>query len=203
MENLYKENINHTEFYSLSELAEIFDSCGKNVYVDRTVRIFGGKRIRIGNSVRIDSYTILSAGSDGINLNNYIHIGPFCQLNGSGGLIEINNFCSISSRVSLFTASDDYSQGWMTGPMIPSKYRKISTGEIVLSEHCIIGCNSIIMPNSYIGYGASVGAMSLVNKSVSNGLIVSGCPIRKIGERDTSKLYYFEKEFYEEFGRDN
>lgn len=203
MENSYKENTKHIENFSKKELLSIFNVVGDNVNIDRSVKIFNGKNITIGSNVRIDAYSVLSAGTIGINIGNFIHIGPFCQLNGSGEGIVIKDFASISSRVSIFTASDDYSDGYMTGPMIPDKYRKIKKGRVCVSKHCIVGSGSIIMPNVFLGEGCSVGAMSFVNKNVTPGDVVFGIPIKKIGSRDLINLNDFEEEFYEESRRNS
>ena len=74
--------------------------------------------IVIGNNVRIDDFVVLSAGQGGIEIGNYIHIAVFSSLIGAGR-IALSDFCNISSRVSIYSSSDDYTGEYMTNPMMP------------------------------------------------------------------------------------
>jgi galactoside O-acetyltransferase len=49
--------------------------------------------------------------------------------------------------------------------------------------YAVVGANSVILPGVVIGKGASVGALSLVNRFVPDFDIVTGNPIRRIGIR--------------------
>jgi galactoside O-acetyltransferase len=100
--------------------------------------------------------------------------------------------------VSLFTSNDDYSSGYMTNPMVPAEYRKVRNAGIVAERHVVIGCGSIIMPGVRLGFGASVGALSYVNKAVPALAIVSGNPARLIGHRDGERLLSLEKKLMRE-----
>ena len=52
------------------------------------------------------------------------------------------------------------------------------TGPVVLGRDVMIGANVTILPGVVIGDGATVSAMSLVNKDVPAGAVVGGVPIR-------------------------
>ena len=61
-----------------------FKSIGKNVLIDRTVLIPNPLNIKIGNNVRIDCNSILSASNNSeIILRNNVHLGPFSLLYGA------------------------------------------------------------------------------------------------------------------------
>lgn len=184
-------------FYSPQELQAMFLTVGECVQIHRTAVFFSPERISIGDHVRIDCFSILSAGLEGMKIGNYVHIGASSHLFGSGGEIQIENFANISSRVSLFTHNDDYTHGTMTSPLIPSKYKQSTKGGIMVKKHVIIGCGSVLLPDITLETGASVGALSLVNRSVKEFEIVAGTPIRTKGQRN-KRLLSLEKQFLEE-----
>ena len=57
---------------------------------------------------------------------------------------------------------------------------------MVVGRDVLIGANCTILPGVVIGDGATVSAMSLVNKDVPPGAMVGGVPIRLIrsGEKE-------------------
>ncbi|HYN89523.1 MAG TPA: acyltransferase [Ardenticatenaceae bacterium] len=57
-------------------------------------------------------------------------------------------------------------------------------GPVVIGRNVSIGANVTILPGVVIGDGATVSAMSLVNKDVPPGTFVGGVPIRPLGGRD-------------------
>jgi galactoside O-acetyltransferase len=58
----------------------------------------------------------------------------------------------------------------------------------------IIGANSVILPDVTINEGSSVGAMSLVNKTLNSWGIFCGVPVKKLKNR-SKHLLKLEKEF--------
>ncbi len=183
--------------YSPDELAKMLGSVGTNVQIERSVLLIEPQNIHIGSNVRIDAGCILSAGG-GIRIGNRVHIGAATHVFASGAEVIVEDFCGISSRVSLFTSNDDYSSGYMTNPMVPDEYRKVRTAGIVLGRHAVIGCGSIIMPGVKLGFGAAIGALSFVNKTIPALAIVSGNPARLIGRRDGERLLSLEKKLLRE-----
>lgn len=175
--------------YTETELKEIFGSVGKNVAVHNSCVVFGGKRIHIGSNVRIDCFSLLSAGEQGITIGDYIHIAVGCYLFGSGGKIMLEDFSGISSRVSLYTGTDDFVLGYLTGPTVPEKYRKVKTGDVILKKHAVVGTGSTIMMST-LGIGASVGAHSFVKRDVPDFDIVVGTPAVRRGSRRRDVLQY-------------
>lgn len=176
--------------------AEEFGSCGVNVQIDSSIKVINPKNVYIGNNVRIDAFCILSA-SYPIIIGNNVHISSFVQISSSGGDVVLEDFVGISSRVNIFTATDDYSEGYLTNPTIPDKFKKVKYGSVLLKKHVIVGCGSVLMPNITLKTGCSVGALSFVNKNVPEFSIVSGNPIKLIGKRDGEHLLKLENEFYE------
>lgn len=159
---------------------------GRNVCIDSTVQLFNPQEIVIGDNVRIDCFCLLSAGSDGIALGSHIHIGAGSYFFGTGGAITLEDFSGVSPRVMLFTASDDFTEGYLRGPTIAMPYRKVVRGPICLKRNAGVGAGSVVLPGVVLGVNSMVGAMSVVEKSVpENSIFVARTQPRLIsGVRD-------------------
>lgn len=184
-----------TSFLSRDELNQIgFKSLGSNVLISRNASIYGAKNITIGDNVRIDDFCILSGN---IVIGNYVHIAACCCLFGGKSGIEMKDFTGISSRSAVYADSDDYSGIALTNPTIPEQYRYVTGGKVVFEKHVIVGSGSTILPNVSLGEGASVGSMSLVNKSLNPWGIYVGIPCRFIKDR-SKKILGLEKQMNKE-----
>jgi len=164
-----------------------FKSIGENVRISDKASIYGAANICIGNNVRIDDFVVLSAGEGGIEIGNYIHIAIFSSLIGTEK-ITLCDFSNISSRVSIYSSSDDYSGEYMTNPMVPEKLTRVEKRPVYISKHVIIGSGSIILPGVTLSEGVAVGSLSLVNKSFDEFLVVAGIPALKIRDRQKHLL---------------
>lgn len=186
-------------FYTEEELKTLgLKSFGENVLISKKTSIYGASNISIGNNVRIDDFCIISGN---ITLGNYIHIGAFSALYGQEEII-MKDFSGLSSRVTLYTVSDDYSGRSLTNPLVSEKYKKLRKGKIVIGKHCIIGASTVILPKVIVGDGTSVGAMSLVIKSTKEWGTYFGIPVVQTGERKKD-LLLLEKEFLNELEKIN
>ena len=95
--------------YTRDELQELgFLNVGENVKISKKASVYGTSRISLGDNVRIDDFCVLSAGEGGITLGSHIHLAVYSCLIGAGH-IQIGDFCNISSRVAIYSSSDDYS----------------------------------------------------------------------------------------------
>jgi len=180
--------------YSQDELRNIFGTIGTNVSINRSVQLFSPKKVHIGSNVRIDCLAVISAGANGVWIGDNVHIGSGVCLIASGGKLEIDSFAGLSPRVTVFTASDDYSGGFMTNPTIPDRFRKVTVKDVQIKKHAIVGSGSVIMPGVTLGTACAVGALSFVNKSVPDFMIVSGNPLKTIGKRN-ERILEMEREF--------
>jgi len=153
---------------------------GKEVLVHRDTKIYNPENISIGNYARIDPFSILSGI---INIGNYVHIGNFCSLHGSHG-ITLKNFSGLSSRISVYTANEDYTNGTsLTNPTIPEEFRKFEVGSVTLEEHCIVGASSIILPSTHLKEGVAIGAFSLIRGTYEEWKVFAGIPTKFIKNR--------------------
>src|SRR5438128_841584 len=97
-----------------------FAAVGEDVLIDSTVRFYDAGRISIGSNVRIDAYSVISAGVGGINIGNHVHIAVYVLLAGAAR-IELQDFCGLSGRVSVYSSNDDYKGDALTGPTVPDE----------------------------------------------------------------------------------
>lgn len=184
------------DIYNEQDLKQL-GSCGDNVQIDKSVRLLMPQNIHIGNNVRIDAFSFLS-GLNGIVIGNNVHIAVYNQIMASGDMVTIGNFVGISARCSVFTASDDYVDGWLTGPTVPMEYRKLKYGPVTFEDHAIIGAGSVIMPDCTLKTGCAVGALTFINKSVPEYAVVSGNPFKILKMRDKENLLKMEQKFLQE-----
>lgn len=175
-----------------------FKFIGEDVKISDKASIYGASRISIGDHSRIDDFCVLSAGEDGIEIGRYVHIAVFCSLMGKAK-IEMKDFSGLSSRVSIYSSSDDYSGRSLTNPTVPDEFKKVQHGPVTLGKHVIVGVGSSILPNVSIADGSAVGALSLVTKDVEAGIIVNGVPARKISLRKNN-IFNLEQELAKKEG---
>ncbi len=182
-------------FYTSYELKELgLESFGNNVLISRKVSIYGGENITIGDNVRIDDFCILSGK---ITIGNYIHIAAYTALYGGNRGIVIQDFANLSSKISIYSISDDYSGETMTNPMIPDKFKNIESEQVIIERHVIIGSGCVVLPGVVLKEGSSFGAMTLINRSSELWSINVGIPFKKIKDR-SKKLLKLEIEFKKE-----
>lgn len=173
-------------FYSDNELSEIgLAKFGVNVLISNKTSIYNPSKISIGNNVRIDDFSVLSAGEGGIEIGNYVHIAVFCSLMGTGNIF-LSDFCGLSSRVSIYSSNDDYSGEHLTNPTVPSQFTGVQHADVYLGKHAIVGSGSVILPGVTVEEGVSIAALSFVSKNCTSFGIYYGS--RRIGERKKNLL---------------
>lgn len=183
-------------FYTQKELQDLgFKFVGENVLVSRKASIYGIQNISIGDNSRIDDFCVLSSSDNGeIKIGKNVHIAVYSSLIGQE-IIELDDFSNISSRVSIYSSSDDFSGEWMTNPTVDSEFTNVISKPVILNKHVIIGSGAIILPGVTLGVGVAVGALSLVTKTFEPNVLVFGCPAKIIKKRN-ERYAIFEKEYY-------
>ena len=174
---------------------------GRKVLVDKTVRFINPTLISIGDNVRIDFNSLISAGSEGIEIGNHIHIGANSQVFGGGGRICLQDFSGLSPSVLLFTATDDFVDGYLRGPQLSDRVRKCVSGTIRLCENAVVGANSVVLPGVTFGFNSCAGALCLVSSDVEPNVLVAGNPARIVKRRDGDLATKLMAEFREEWNR--
>lgn len=185
-------------FYSQEELQNMgFRVFGNNVFVSRKASIYGAERISLGNNIRVDDFCILSGR---IEIGNYVHIAAYSALYGGVKGIFIADFANLSSRVSVYSISDDYSGETMTNPMVPEIYKSVESSPVRIEKHVIIGSTSVVLPGTVLREGSAFGSFSLIIQDSEPWSVNAGIPVRKIKERKQNVLA-LERKMMEAVGR--
>lgn len=170
--------------YTVEELQQSGIKFGKNVFVANDVIFHNPQNISFGDNVRIDSHCIIIAGKETkISIGSNVHISAGCYYYGNSGNITLEDYTCTSARCILYTANDDYTEGYMTNSVVEEKFKKIKTGDITIKKHVVVGCNTVILPGSVLEFACSVGSNSLVNKNTEPFDVVAGTPIKFIKKR--------------------
>lgn len=164
-----------------------FHTLGMDVSISTLASLHNPGGMAIADHVRIDDFSVLSAGVGGLVLGRNVHIAPHCVLVGAGR-ISLGDFAGLSSRVSIYSSSDDYSGRAMTNPTVPPEFTAVDSRDITLGRHAIVGCGSVLLPGAQLEDGVAVGALSVVTKRCEAFGIYWGNPARRIGERDRKLL---------------
>jgi galactoside O-acetyltransferase len=173
-----------------------FKSIGENVMLSEKASFYNPSKISIADNARIDDFAILSAGSGGIHIGRYVHVGCYVSLIGDGEII-LEDFSGLSGRVSIYSSNDDTSGQFMAHPTIPMEFRNVDTGRVIIQKHAMVLTGAVILPHVTVRAGAVVGALSLVKSDCDEFGLYAGCPAKKVGER-SRRLLELERELERE-----
>ena len=187
--------MNENIFFDINTLRSI----GKNVIIGKTVRIRYPELVDIGDNVIIDDFTYISTA---LKIHSYVHISAGCKIiGGKHSFVEFHEFSTLSPGVVLAAGSDDYLSGIAT-PLVDMEFKgKVEYGKIIINKHCIVGSNSVILPNVLMGTGSCVGALSLVKSNLSEWGLYAGVPAKKIKERSKEQIELLEQKFKSTIGK--
>ena len=182
-------------YYTQDELRTLgLKAYGEDVHISRKASIYGAGNISIGSHVRIDDFVFLSGH---IEIGDYVHIAPYSALYGEKEGIFIGDFVGISSRVTIYSATDDYSGTAMTNPVIPEEFKNVQRGAVHIQKHALIGTTSVVLPGVTLREGSSFGCFSLIMKDSKEWSVNFGIPARKLYDRKKDLLKY-EEDFFKE-----
>ena len=180
-----------------------FARIGEDVSIWPLAKIIAPERIEIGDSVIIDDFVLLMAG-ERMQIGSFVHIAAFTSVMG-GGRFLMEDFSVLSGGVRVYTATDDYTGGCLTGSAVPAPYRIVERSRVEIGRHAIVGASSVILPGVRIGEGAAVGANSLVTKDCQPWTIYVGSPARPLRSRRSDRILELEaqlrRELYDHEGR--
>lgn len=167
--------------------------CGKNVIIGKTSRIRYPELVEIGDNVIIDDFTYISTQ---LKIGSYVHISSGCSIiGGKKSKVEFEDFSTLSPGVVLAAGSDDYRSGIAT-PLVPMEFKaNVTCGKIKISKHCIVGSNSVVLPNVVLKTGSCLGALSLANKDLDEWYLYKGIPSTKGNKRNKKEILKLEEEF--------
>ena len=163
----------------------VLKGVGKNCLFDVGLRIVGGHNISIGEYTWIDAYVSLGALFGPISIGKRIHVAPFSILQAGAEGIEIEDYVAIGPGSQIYGHSEVAKEGKrMSGPMIPWRYKGYESGKVILGRDCCLGAGSIVLPGMTIGEGAVVAPGSVITRDVAPWTVVFGAPARLVGKRD-------------------
>jgi len=108
-----------------------------------------------------------------VTIGEHTWIGPYCSLDGSGGL-SIGHHCSIALGCQLLT--HDTVKWALSGGRAPYEREPTAIGDC-----CFLGTYAVVLKGASIGNRCVVGAGAVVSGSVPDDTIVAGVPARPIG----------------------
>jgi Acetyltransferase (isoleucine patch superfamily) len=165
---------------------------GENVLISDKASIYNPHLISVGSHVRIDDFCILSGE---ITLGSYVHIGAYCALYGKFGIL-MGDYTGLSPRCTVFSACDDFGGDYLISPMVSDEYTNVTGGSVIINRCSQIGAGSVILPSVIIHEGVSVGAMSLVKRTLPAWRIYAGVPVKEIRQRSNKLLQFIEKSLF-------
>lgn len=172
-----------------------FASLGIDVKIDEGARIIGAERIHIGDHSRIDTGALLTTGAGTLRIGRHVHISSDAKVIASSADVTLSDFCGLSSGVCVFSATDDYTGGSLTNPTVPADLKDLKVAPVVLGPHVIVGANSVVLPGVTLAFGASVGALTVVDRDLARGQIAFGNPLQILRfKRDCDRLAALEAE---------
>jgi acetyltransferase-like isoleucine patch superfamily enzyme len=128
-------------------------------------------RLVTGKDVTIyDSTTIVGD----VTIGDRTWIGPFCSLDGSGGL-DIGGNCSISAACHIQT--HDTTKWALSGGHAAYEYAPVR-----IADNCFLGAGAIVTRGVTIGHRSLIGAGAVVTNNIDPYTIAAGVPARPIGQ---------------------
>lgn len=179
-------------YLSKDEINKIgFAQVGHDVYISDKASFHNPAKIFIGSFVRIDDFCLLSAGEDGIEIGNYVHISCYACLIGKG-LIKLHDYVLISIKATILSSNSDFSGQYAPAlkefDTLHKPYATVFSEAVTFETHTGLGAHSVVLPGVTVGEGTAVGAMSVVYQSLNPWGIYLGNPARFATKR--SKRVY-------------
>jgi acetyltransferase-like isoleucine patch superfamily enzyme len=179
--------------------------CGKVIFIDKGVKFYSKRHIRIKDGVTIGIYAELDGLSEeGINIGNNVKIGNFTQIKCTGTLKKIGRGFSIEDNsgvgeFSFFGAAGGIKIGRnvIMGQNIrfhsenhnfdrldvPIKEQGVTNKGIIIEDDCWFGSGVVVLDGVTVGKGSVLGANTLVNKDIPPYSIAVGNPVKIIKSR--------------------
>lgn len=189
-----------TRFLPRAELEAMgFQRLGEHVLIDQLAVVINPGRVSLADHCRIDAFSLISAGEEGVAIGRYVHLGVGSQIFGDGGAVVLEDFSGLSARATLFTCSVSGRpdcRDMMLNPTVPLEFRSLKQGPVVLRRHSGVGCGSVVLPGVEMGFGSGAGALTLVRKSLAEGVVICGNPAQMLLRRDRDTLERLEEQFF-------
>jgi len=100
-------------------------------------------------------------------------IGPFCLIDGSGGLV-IGEGCDLAAGVHVYTHST-------VKRCVSERTRPIERSPVRIGDFTFVGANAVILMGVNIGSHCVIGAGAVVTTDIPDRSVAVGVPARVIG----------------------
>ncbi|MEO6819314.1 MAG: hypothetical protein ABI266_06160 [Ginsengibacter sp.] len=177
-----------------------FKSMGDHIYISDKASIYNPSKISLGSYVRIDDFAIISAGEEGIEIGNFVHIACYaCMLGHSK--ITFHDFTGISLRSMVLSSTSDFTGDHLFNlkeftPLNEIEGLTISINKpVVFEKVSVLGAGSIVMPGVTLASNSGVGALSMILKDTEPGGFYWGNPARLVRQATTKAFNLLEESF--------
>ncbi len=189
---------------------------GERVRFGVGVKIYGAEYVRIGDDCWIDDYVIVTAGivadqgqsvyrkgnkyfqfrEGEVVIGERVHIAPFVQLQGHGGL-QIGDNLTIAAGAKVYSLSHHHQDlggngaseiVWKFVGLVPGEEQALICAPTVIESNAAVGLNSVVFPGSTIRHNSWLGAQSLLQGELPPDIIAMGVPARIIKNRTYKPL---------------
>jgi acetyltransferase-like isoleucine patch superfamily enzyme len=111
-------------------------------------------------------------------------IGPFCMVDGSGGLV-IGRGCDLAAGVHVYTHSS-------ARRCVSKRSEEIERRPVRIGDFTFIGANAVILMGVSIGSHCVIGAGAVVANDIPDRCVAVGVPARVVGSVDahTGRIGY-------------
>jgi acetyltransferase-like isoleucine patch superfamily enzyme len=153
-----------------------FKRIGLFSYIGKTVFIYGGKGVLIGNKVRIFPGLRIETHNNGkIVIEDDISIQQNFHITSSHETLIIGSHTTILGNVFITNIDHDYKQ--IGKHILKQPYIVKKTG---IGENCFIGYGAAIQAGTILGKQCIVGANSVVRGNYPDYCVIVGAPARVV-----------------------
>jgi len=150
---------------------------GPQCRVSWSVQFCGTNRIVFGTNCALRYSAIFSPGSGDIHFGDDCSVGPFCYLDGHGGLV-VGNKVMIGPHVGVYSSNHIFSD--VEQPLLNQGLEKLG---VTIGDDVWIGSHAVILAGVQIGNGVVVAAGAVVTRDIPARSVVAGVPARVLKTR--------------------
>lgn len=158
--------------------------------ISKTLRIRRPEHFKVGEYSIVDDFCYFSTK---VQIGDCSHIASGCSVAGGGDhLFTLGSYCSLSSGVKIWCASDDFVNGVIAifpawaGPIKDTDV----VGDVTMDDFTGVGANSVVMPQNHMPEGVAIGALSFVPTGFQfePWSVYAGSPIKFITRRNKENV---------------
>jgi acetyltransferase-like isoleucine patch superfamily enzyme len=157
--------------------------------ISKNIRVRHPEHFSVGEHSIVDDFCYFSTR---VQIGSFSHVASGCSVAGGGDrLFVLGSYCSLSSGVKIWCASDDFVNDvvailpeWIEreGPV----KEHLIVGDVIMGDYTAVGSNSVVMPDNRIPEGTTIGALSFVppRAALEPWSVYAGVPARLVKPRN-------------------